>query len=114
LTIGGNRPQQNNYRLDGISINDYANSAPGSVLGVVLGVDSVQEFSVITSNATADYGRSSGGVINSITRSGSTRFTGQLTSSFATARSMPEISSMAHLFHHSNETSSGGQPGVRS
>jgi hypothetical protein len=70
LTIGGNRPQQNNYRLDGISINDYANSAPGSVLGVVLGVDSVQEFSVITSNATADYGRSSGGVINSITRSG--------------------------------------------
>ena len=70
LSIGGNRPQQNNYRLDGISINDYANSAPGSVLGVVLGVDSVQEFSVVTSNATADYGRSSGGVINSITRSG--------------------------------------------
>ena len=70
LAIGGNRPQQNNYRLDGISINDYANSAPGSVLGVILGVDSVQEFSVVTSNATADYGRSSGGVINSITRSG--------------------------------------------
>ncbi len=70
LSIGGNRPQQNNYRLDGISINDYANSAPGSVLGVVLGVDSIQEFSVVTSNATADYGRSSGGVINSITRSG--------------------------------------------
>jgi outer membrane receptor protein involved in Fe transport len=76
LTIGGNRPQQNNYRLDGISINDYANSAPGSVLGVVLGVDSVQEFSVITSNATADYGRSSGGVINSITRSGANTFHG--------------------------------------
>jgi hypothetical protein len=76
LSIGGNRPQQNNYRLDGISINDYANSAPGSVLGVVLGVDSVQEFSVITSNATADYGRSSGGVINSITRSGTNVFHG--------------------------------------
>src|SRR5260370_22592 len=76
LTMRGNRPQQNNYRLDGISINGYANSAPGSVLGVVLGVDSVQEFSVITSNATADYGRSSGGVINSITRSGTNSFHG--------------------------------------
>ncbi|PYQ51079.1 MAG: hypothetical protein DMF78_14120, partial [Acidobacteria bacterium] len=36
LTISGNRPQQNNYRLDGISINDYSNGAPGSVLGVDL------------------------------------------------------------------------------
>src|SRR5207253_3062539 len=33
LTISGARPQQNNYRLDGVSLNDYANGAPGSVLG---------------------------------------------------------------------------------
>src|ERR1700730_1959773 len=32
LTISGARPQQNNYRLDGVSLNDYANGAPGSVL----------------------------------------------------------------------------------
>jgi hypothetical protein len=70
LTIGGNRPQQNNYRLDGISINDYSNGAPGSVLGVNLGVDAIQEFSVITNNADASYGLSSGGIINAITRSG--------------------------------------------
>src|SRR6266566_1446842 len=31
LTISGARPQQNNYRLDGVSLNDYANGAPGSV-----------------------------------------------------------------------------------
>ncbi|PYQ47088.1 MAG: hypothetical protein DMF78_24630, partial [Acidobacteria bacterium] len=71
LTISGNRPQQNNYRLDGISINDYSNGAPGSVLGLVLGVDAVQEFSVVTSNAPANYGRSSGGIMNAVTRSGS-------------------------------------------
>src|SRR5690349_16695210 len=70
LTIGGNRPQQNNYRVDGVSINDYSNGAPGSVLGGDLGVDAIQEFSVVTSNASADYGRMSGGVINAITRSG--------------------------------------------
>src|SRR6202162_4164942 len=37
LTIDGARPQQNNYRLDGISLNDYANGAPGSVLGGNMG-----------------------------------------------------------------------------
>ena len=30
LAISGARPQQNNYWLDGISINDYSNGAPGS------------------------------------------------------------------------------------
>lgn len=76
LTIGGNRPEQNNYRVDGISINDYANAAPGGVLGANLGVDSIQEFSVITSNAPASYGKSSGGIINGITRSGTNTFHG--------------------------------------
>jgi Carboxypeptidase regulatory-like domain/TonB-dependent Receptor Plug Domain/TonB dependent receptor len=70
LTIGGIRPQGNNYRLDGISINDYSNGGPGSVLGVLLGVEAVQEFSVVTNSAPASYGRTSGGVINAITRSG--------------------------------------------
>ena len=74
LTIGGNRPQQNNYRLDGVSINDYSNGAPGSTLGVVLGVDAIREFSVQTNNASASYGRSSGGVVNAITRSGTNEF----------------------------------------
>jgi hypothetical protein len=70
LTISGARPQQNNYRLDGVSLNDYANGAPGSVLGGNLGVDAIQEFSVLTSNYSAEYGKTSGGVVNAITRSG--------------------------------------------
>ena len=78
LTVGGNRPQQNGYRLDGININDYANGGPGSVTGFTLGVDAVQEFSVITSNAPAQYGRMSGGVINSITRQGTDQFHGSV------------------------------------
>src|SRR5712675_1889210 len=76
LTISGARPQQNNYRLDGISLNDYANGAPGSVLGGSLGVDAIQEFSVLTSNYSAEYGKTSGGVINAITRSGTNSFHG--------------------------------------
>jgi hypothetical protein len=76
ITIGGNRPQGNNYQLDGVSINDYSSGAPGSVTGGVLGVDAVQEFSVITSNAPADYGKTSGGVINAASRSGTNNFHG--------------------------------------
>ena len=76
LSISGGKPVQNNYRIDGISVNDYANGAPGSVLGVSLGVDAIQEFSVITSNYSAQYGRTSGGVVNAITKSGTNAFHG--------------------------------------
>lgn len=78
MTISGTRPQENNYRLDGLSTNDYSNGAPGSVLGVNLGVDAVQEFSVLTSNYDASYGRTSGGVINAITKSGTNTLHGNL------------------------------------
>src|SRR6202158_1370326 len=78
FTISGARPQQNNYRLDGISLNDYANGAPGSVLGGSLGVDAIQEFSVLTSNYSAEYGKTSGGVVNAITRSGTNAFHGSV------------------------------------
>ena len=50
LTISGGRPTQNNYQLDGNSINDYSGTGPGSVIGVNLGVDAIQEFSVLTGN----------------------------------------------------------------
>ena len=76
LSISGVRPSENNYRLDGISINDYSNDGPGGVLGNLAGVDAIQEFSVITTNYTAEYGKTSGGVINAITRSGTNQLHG--------------------------------------
>ena len=78
LAVSGGRPQQNNYRLDGISINDYSNSGPGSALGNDFGVDAIQEFSVITANAQADYGRTSAGVINAVTRQGANTLHGSV------------------------------------
>ena len=56
LTISGQRTTNNNYRLDGVSINDYANSGPGNVIGAALGVDAIQEFSVLTGGFSAEYG----------------------------------------------------------
>jgi hypothetical protein len=78
LTISGTRPQVNNYRLDGISIVDYSGGAPGSVLGITVGVDAIGEFSVLTSNYSAEYGRTSGGVLNAVTRSGKNQFHGDV------------------------------------
>jgi hypothetical protein len=78
VSISGSRPDQNSYRLDGISINDYANGAPGSVLGDNLGIDAVEQVSVLGSNYPADYGRTSGGVINVVTRSGKDAFHGSI------------------------------------
>jgi Carboxypeptidase regulatory-like domain/TonB dependent receptor/TonB-dependent Receptor Plug Domain len=76
LTISGSRPQENNYRIDGISVNDYSNGGPGSVEGSTLGADAVQEFSVMTSNYSTEYGRTSGGVINATTKPGTDSFHG--------------------------------------
>ena len=76
MTIDGNRPTQNVYRLNGIIVNDYSNAGPGNVLGASMGVDAIQEFSVLTANYSAEYGFTSGGVINAITKSGTNQLHG--------------------------------------
>src|SRR5437764_13645780 len=78
MTISGGRPRQNDSRLDGISVNDYANGPPGSALGVNLGVDAVEQYSVLTSNYPAQHGRSSGGIIGASTRSGTNKIHGSV------------------------------------
>ena len=78
MTINGNRPTQNVYRLNGVIVNDYSNAGPGNVLGASLGVDAIQEFSVLTNNYSAQYGFTSGGVINAINRSGTNAFHGSV------------------------------------
>jgi hypothetical protein len=78
MTISGQRSTFNNYRVDGISVNDYAMAAPGNVIGLVLGVDAIKEFNVLTSGFPAEYGRATGGVINAISQSGTNNFHGSV------------------------------------
>jgi hypothetical protein len=70
ISINGARPEQNNFLLDGTDINNVYNKTPGSAAGVLLGVDAVLEFQVLTNAYSAEFGRSAGGVINAVTRSG--------------------------------------------
>ncbi len=78
ITINGARPEQNSFLLDGSDINNVYSKTPGSVGGVLLGVETVQEFQVLTNAYSAEFGRSSGGIINAITRSGANQFHGTL------------------------------------
>src|SRR5882672_1123602 len=76
MSISGGRPTQNVFRVDGLVVNDQGNDSPGSALGVNMGVDAIREFSVLTNAYSAEYGRSAGGVVNAISKSGSNAYHG--------------------------------------
>jgi hypothetical protein len=78
LVINGNRPSQVSFVLDGSDINDANNNTPGSAAGVLLGVDTLEEFRVNTNSYSAAYGRSAGGVISAVTKSGTNQLHGSL------------------------------------
>jgi len=76
ISISGGRIVENVFRIDGLVVNDYANAGPGSSLHVNMGVDAIREFSILTNNYSAEYGRGASGVINAITKSGTNDFHG--------------------------------------
>ncbi len=71
-SLNGQRAASTNILLDG---TDNNNSYTATV-GQLIPLDSVQEFRVITSNFSAEYGRASGGIVNVATRAGSNDFHG--------------------------------------
>ena len=72
--INGMRSASTNVLLDGSSNNDEFSAGVGQQVPL----DSVQEFSVITSNFPAQYGRASGGIVNVATKAGTNQFRGTL------------------------------------
>ena len=76
IAIAGARPEQTGYLLEGTNIADVSDKAPSSVAGVMLGVDTVQEFSVQTHGYSAEFGRAAGGIISAVTKSGTNSFRG--------------------------------------
>jgi hypothetical protein len=74
ITVAGGRNTQNEFRLDGIS---HKNLTQNTGLNFP-SPDAMQEFLVMTSNYSSEYGRNSGGVIVGVTRAGSNEFHGSL------------------------------------
>src|SRR5438093_10046736 len=86
LTFSGSRSTSNSYLLDGTNIMDAQNRLPLSAAGVQLGSDSVFQVQVFSANYGPEYGRGSGGVLNSITRSGSNEFHGTFVESLRNSK----------------------------
>src|SRR5262249_8178703 len=67
----GSRVDQTGWLLDGTNMKSVANfGTPGSATGVMMGVDAVREFRVLTGGYSAEFGGSSGGVVQLVTKSG--------------------------------------------
>ena len=73
-SIGGQRPRNNNFTIDGIDNN--SKSVTGPV--VFLPNESVAEFTLLQNQFQAEYGHSSGGQFNTIVKSGTNQFHGTL------------------------------------
>ena len=72
FAINGQRESSTNVLLDGAANNDEFTTGPGQSVPL----DSIQEFSILTNNFTAEFGRASGGVVNVVTKSGTNDFHG--------------------------------------
>ena len=96
MTISTNGSRQNkvSYRLDGgNNVDEYTNvNAPFPF------PDALQEFSVQTSNYSAEYGQNSGAVVNIITKSGTNNLHGNAFGFCETPFSTPAISSPLSTF----------------
>ncbi|MHB8503131.1 MAG: carboxypeptidase-like regulatory domain-containing protein, partial [Candidatus Acidiferrales bacterium] len=73
LSVNGNRPAANNWTLDGSDIND---SGSNLTLLDTPSVDALAEFKLERSTYDAQYGRSGGGQVNVVTKSGTSEFHG--------------------------------------
>lgn len=74
LSFMGMNARQNRFLLDGLDNNDQGT---GGVRANV-SQEAVQEFQVITANYSAEFGRASGGIVNSVLKSGSNTFEGSV------------------------------------
>ena len=72
--INGNREQANNFLLDGVDNNQ----ASDNLVGFTPSPDAIAEFSVITQNASAEFGNFNGGIISASIKSGTNSYHGNV------------------------------------
>lgn len=74
FSINGQRESANGFMMNGISVQETI----GQQAGIIPNLDSIGEFRIVTSNADAEYGSYTGGLINVVTKSGGDQFHGDL------------------------------------
>ena len=78
ITINGQKGIQNNISIDGADANNpfFGEQRGGQRPAFTISLESVKEFQVIPVGASAEFGRSSGGFINAVTKSGTNTLNG--------------------------------------
>lgn len=80
ISFSGQRGIFNNISLDGGDYNNgfFGEQAGGQRAAIDIPLDSIQEFQVVATGASAEFGRTAGGVVNVITKSGTNDFHGSV------------------------------------
>jgi outer membrane receptor protein involved in Fe transport len=78
ISISGAQSTENLYTVNGVVITDNVRSTANNLFIE----DAIQETTTTTSGVSAEYGRFTGGVINSVTKSGGNTFSGSFRTSF--------------------------------
>jgi len=71
-SVGGQRPRNNNFTIEGIDNNSKSVTGPLATIPN----DAVAEFSILANQFSAQYGHSSGGQFNQVLKSGTNEFHG--------------------------------------
>lgn len=74
FSINGQRESANGFTLNGVSVQETI----GQQAGIVPNLDSIAEFRILTSNADAEYGDYSGGLVSVVTKGGGNQFHGDI------------------------------------
>lgn len=71
-SVGGQRPRNNNFMVDGVDNNDKSVTGPQ----LYVSPETVSEFSLLQNQFSAEFGRSNGGQFMTITKSGTNQYHG--------------------------------------
>lgn len=102
VAIDGQRESSTNVLLDGSANNNEFTATVGQAVPL----DAIQEFSVLTNNFTAEYGRASGGIVNVVTKNGTNEFHG-------TAYEFNRVADLASNSFQNNATDTPRSPFTR-
>jgi outer membrane receptor protein involved in Fe transport len=72
FSVGGQRDRATNFYIDGTDNNQVINNNTSASASV----DAIQEFTILTSTFSAEYGRNSGAIVNVVTKSGTNKIHG--------------------------------------
>jgi Carboxypeptidase regulatory-like domain/TonB-dependent Receptor Plug Domain len=78
FSVAGRRTSENLFLLNGVEYMGSSQLAvtPGGTSGLLLGIDAVREFNVLTDTYSAEYGKRAGAQVSAVTQSGTNQFHG--------------------------------------